>query len=90
MDRIHAFISGSVQGVFFRAFAKREADRMGIVGTARNLDDGRVEIIAEGEGDVLVDFVEALKTKHPTADVKDIDTKWELAKGEFGDFSIIE
>ena len=47
--RVHLFISGTVQGVFFRDSAKQVAQSMGITGYARNLQDGRVEIVAEGE-----------------------------------------
>jgi acylphosphatase len=42
-------VSGRVQGVFYRAACKTEADRLGVSGWARNLDDGRVEVVAEGE-----------------------------------------
>ncbi len=47
--RRRAFVSGRVQGVFYRAAAEREAARLGVSGWARNLNDGRVELVAEGE-----------------------------------------
>jgi acylphosphatase len=46
-------VSGRVQGVFFRADAKRRADELGLAGYARNLPDGRVELVAEGEADAV-------------------------------------
>src|SRR3989344_6104461 len=46
--RLHIFVAGRVQGVFYRASAKRVADQYGLTGFARNLPDGRVEIVAEG------------------------------------------
>jgi len=89
MKRIHIFVSGKVQGVFFRAFAKEEADKLGLSGFARNLDDGRVEIVAEAGEDKLREFIEALKTKHPIAQVENIDIEWSEAKNEFIDFRIM-
>ena len=47
--RAHIFVSGRVQGVFFRAGAQTRAKKIGVYGFARNLPDARVEIIAEGE-----------------------------------------
>jgi acylphosphatase len=47
--RRRVVVSGRVQGVFFRAACKAEADRLGLAGWARNLDDGRVEVVVEGE-----------------------------------------
>jgi acylphosphatase len=88
MKRVHAFFSGKVQGVFFRAFAKDEAIRLGLKGFARNMADGRVEIVAEGREDLLREFVETLKTMHPLAKVKDAEIIWMDAKNEYIDFRI--
>lgn len=49
MRRVHLFISGRVQGVFFRAYAKAKAEQLRIAGWIRNLPDGRVEAVFEGE-----------------------------------------
>lgn len=49
--RRRALVSGRVQGVFFRDSARREADRRGVAGQARNLPDGRVEVVLEGPPD---------------------------------------
>ncbi|MDQ3645689.1 MAG: acylphosphatase [Actinomycetota bacterium] len=49
MIRKRLVISGRVQGVFFRETLRKEAERRGVSGSARNLDDGRVEVILEGD-----------------------------------------
>lgn len=49
MVRRRALVSGRVQGVFFRDSCSREARRLGVAGLARNLNDGRVEVVAEGD-----------------------------------------
>ncbi len=59
MVRVHLVVSGQVQGVFFRASAQAEAERLALQGWVRNRQDGTVEIVAEGPADrvqVLVDW----------------------------------
>lgn len=55
------FVTGRVQGVWFRAGTKQEAERLGLLGFAKNLPDGRVEVIACGERDKLAALNEWLK-----------------------------
>lgn len=50
-------VEGRVQGVFFRASTRAEADRLGVVGSARNLEDGAVEVFAQGEPDAVAQLV---------------------------------
>lgn len=57
------FVTGHVQGVFFRKYAKREADRLAIVGWVRNLRDGRVETLACGSDAAMAQFEAFLRTK---------------------------
>lgn len=51
-------VSGRVQGVYFRRFAKNKAKALGIAGTVKNMEDGRVEIIAQAERDILQPFIQ--------------------------------
>jgi acylphosphatase len=62
---IRCFVSGRVQGVFYRASAADEAARLGLDGSVRNLADGRVEVIAAGSDDALTELV-AWLWKGPT------------------------
>ena len=63
-------VSGKVQGVWFRASAKREADRLGVAGHARNLADGSVEVLACGAPDAVAALIEWLHQGPPQARVE--------------------
>ena len=86
--RVHLFISGTVQGVFFRDSAKQVAQSMGITGYAGNLQDGRVEIVAEGEKDSVDELVRWCHKGPPAAMVVSVDIKNEHYKGEFDLFNV--
>jgi acylphosphatase len=88
MKRIHAEISGRVQMVSFRDFAKRKAERSGVVGWVRNLPDGHVEILAEGEEHSLEVFILELKRGPILARVDDVAIEWSDTTGEFSNFSV--
>lgn len=86
--RVHVFINGRVQGVFFRSSTRREAKRRGVNGWVRNLRDGRVEAIFEGEKGSVDSLIEFCKEGPPSAKVNDLDVTWEDYKGEFNHFRI--
>ena len=67
--------SGNVQGVFFRDSCRQEAERLGLSGSARNLDDGRVEVIAAGEEDAVARLIEWCRTGPRHASVESIDVE---------------
>ncbi len=67
-----AFVSGRVQGVWFRAAAAERADALGVRGYARNLADGRVEVLAVGDENAVVEFVRWLHRGPPLAAVTDV------------------
>jgi acylphosphatase len=86
--RFHALISGRVQGVAFRFFAQHVANQLGITGWVRNLYDGRVEVVAEGDREALELFLAELKKGPRMARVEKVDLDWEEFRDEFLDFSI--
>lgn len=86
--RVHVIVEGKVQGVFFRDFTRKQANRFRVMGWVRNLMDGRVEIMAEGEEEDLKSFLEEVKKGPPLAIVEKIDIDWMEFKGEFQDFRI--
>ena len=87
--RAHVFVSGRVQGVFFRYETRQRARRVGVTGWVRNLPDGRVEAVFEGEKEAVEYMVEFCKRGPPAARVEKVDVKWEQYKGEFQDFKIV-
>jgi acylphosphatase len=86
--RAHLFISGRVQGVFYRAFTEEVARSNGLTGWTRNMPDGRVEAVFEGGRDSIDRAVSACWNGPPAARVDDIEVRWEDFKGEFGSFSV--
>ena len=87
-DRFHVFVRGSVQGVSFRWFARREASRLGLLGWVRNRFDGSVEVVAEGDRATLEQFYEVLRRGPLLAKVEDVEAVWAKATGEFTDFQV--
>lgn len=71
MQRI--FVSGRVQGVSYRDWVVRTAQRLGLTGWVRNLRDGRVEILAEGEEGAIGALVDACREGPPLARVEDVN-----------------
>lgn len=88
MVRAHVIISGMVQGVFFRAYTREWARELGVNGWVKNLPDGRVEAIFEGEEGRVKEIIERCKKGPPMAVVENVDVRWEEYKGEFDDFEI--
>ncbi len=86
---VRAIVRGYVQGVFFRAFAEREAKTLGLVGYVSNLSDGKsVEVRAEGERGKLQALIESLKAGPPQARVKEVETQWSEYSGRYATFSV--
>ncbi len=77
VTRCHLWIRGRVQGVGFRVFALQEAQRSGVAGWARNLPDGRVEIVAEGDSRAVDEFVAAVRRGPAGARIEDVRVEQE-------------
>jgi len=85
--RAHVFVSGRVQGVFFRSETKRKADNHGVKGWVRNSPDGRVEAVFEGEEEAVKALIEFCRRGPSGARVTNVDLTWENYTGEFGGFA---
>jgi acylphosphatase len=70
-----SFVSGRVQGVFYRATCVRKAESLGLAGFARNLSDGRVEVLACGDEAAVNEFVAWLWEGSPASKVTDVATE---------------
>ncbi len=87
-SRAHIFIRGRVQGVFFRDHTRKWALSLGLTGWVRNLADGRVEVMVEGDQKAIEGLITRLGEGPPLSHVEDVDVDWEDYKGEFDDFNI--
>lgn len=85
-DRIHAhvFVSGKVQGVYYRATTRDTARERGVDGWVKNLADGRVEAVFEGSEATVESMVEWCHTGSPAADVDDVEVEHEDPSGLSG------
>ncbi|MEM5793478.1 MAG: acylphosphatase [Candidatus Aenigmatarchaeota archaeon] len=87
--RVHCFISGKVQGVFFRKYTKDCANKLGINGWVKNLSDGKVELVAEGDERDIEEFLDFLKKGSPGSSVERMEVRVEKSVNEFRSFEII-
>lgn len=85
--RAHVFVQGKVQGVFFRSEAAELAHEYRVKGWIRNLPDGRVEALFEGEEKDVKKLIEFCMTGPRLAVVTKIDVLWEDYEAEFSSFA---
>lgn len=86
--RMQAILHGRVQGVFFRDFTRTQAMRLALLGYVRNLWDGTVEVVAEGDREALESLLEELYVGPSSAGVEKIDLEWSQSSGEFSSFEV--
>ena len=86
--RVECVVRGRVQLVMFRDFATRKARGFGIVGRVKNLADGSVSVIAEGDQGNISHFLELLHKGSLLAKIESIDIHYRKPTGEFNDFKI--
>jgi len=84
--RLHAYITGRVQGVGFRYFTMTAAEKYNLTGWVRNLHDGRVEVLAEGKHEDLKYLLQVLRKGPMSAEVRDVNYEFSDATGEFDRF----
>jgi acylphosphatase len=88
MKRTHVYVSGRVQGVFFRAETKRAAMNLSLTGWVRNRIDGRVEAVFEGDDADVDKMIEWCRIGPSAARVQDVSAADEVYTGSFSSFTI--
>lgn len=87
--RAHLVVSGYVQGVYYRSTSAETGLSLGLAGWAKNLHDGTVEIVAEGDKGQIEKLIKWCHTGPPTARVAGVDVRWETPTGEFETFRVV-
>lgn len=86
--RVHVWIKGRVQGVFFRAYTRDAAHLIGVTGWVRNLPDGRVEAVFEGDSDKVERMIEWCREGSPMSRIESVDLLEEIYTGDFDRLAI--
>src|SRR3989339_79139 len=82
---VRIYITGTVQGIFFRAFIKEQAERLNIKGFTRNLEDGRIEIFIEGDANDVNKMIDLCQKGPKHAQIRNIEIKPE----KYQDFTLL-
>jgi acylphosphatase len=86
--RIHIFVTGKVQGVGFRAFVQHAAEQLGLTGWVRNLGYNQVETVAEGQPDILDQFLKTIQTGPRSSRIDEVEVRWETPQAATPSFMI--
>lgn len=89
LRQIVALARGRVQGVGYRAFCAQEASLLGVTGYAKNLPDGRVEVLGEADEGTLRQFIERLREGPTMARVEGVTFRWEDHTGDYEGFEAV-
>jgi acylphosphatase len=89
MITVHVFVTGFVQGVGYRAFVKKHALNLGLVGLVKNLPDGRVEAIFQGDKKRVGQMVDLCKKGPFMSEVEDVVVRFEDKDEKIEGFSIL-
>lgn len=89
MKQAHIFVSGYVQGVWYRKFVKKNAVKLGLTGWVRNTTNGKVEAIFQGEEKIIKQIIELCREGPPFAEVKDVQAEWQEVEEKLKSFLII-
>ena len=85
----HIFISGRVQGVGFRHFTRKNAEALGVTGWVKNLPDGRVEAVLQGDEQIVEELIEKCRKGPVASYVKGIEVEKESGDESFNNFSVL-
>jgi acylphosphatase len=88
LKALHIIVQGTVQGVGFRYYTRRLAGVLGLTGFVKNLDNGDVEIVAEGDKKSLQDLVTDLQTKDMSGYISNLKVEWSAYQDKYHDFAI--
>jgi len=89
MVEIHCVVSGKVQAVAYRTYVQESATTLKINGFVRNLDDGTVEVVAQGSPDLLKEFVEYLNEGSLMSVVAGVAVDWRTVRKTYEEFSLL-
>jgi acylphosphatase len=87
-ERAHVYVSGQVQGVFFRDATREKAEQLGLNGWVKNLPDGRVEALFEGPSERVREMVRWCEEGPSHAEVEDVVTEFEASQGNLTGFVV--
>ena len=85
---IRVYITGNIQGIYFRSFIKENAEKYNVKGFVRNLEDGRVEVFLEGNSEEVNKMIEICKVGPKNAQVRNVQTKQEKFQ-DFKSFKVL-
>lgn len=85
---VRLYIDGTVQGVFFRAFVKQNAEKLNVKGFIRNLEDGRIEVFLEGDVDPMKKMIELCNKGPKHSIIRKVDEKMERFQ-DFKSFKVL-
>jgi acylphosphatase len=87
-ERAHVYVSGQVQGVFFRDSTREKAEQLTLNGWVKNLPDGRVEALFEGPSESVREMVRWCEQGPSHAEVENVDTEFEASEGDLTSFEV--
>ena len=87
-ERAHVYVSGQVQGVFFRDSTRERAEQLGLAGWVRNLPDGRVEALFEGPSKKVQEMIRWCEEGPSHAEVESVATEFEASRGDLTGFEV--
>jgi acylphosphatase len=87
-EQARVYVSGKVQGVFFRDATREKAEQLGLAGWVRNLPDGRVEALFDGPSETVREMVRWCEEGPSHAEVEDVDAEFEASGGDLEGFVV--